>query len=117
MRRGGTAAETNVAEKKGKKTIKLLASSEQISPAAEMIFSSCLTISPPLLACPVCLFEFPLEFLWSESNDTKCFLVEINSSLSLPTAACPGEGKHLLTLHLLLLLLAPGRGSHLKEHL
>ena len=116
MRRGGTAAETNVAEKKGKKTIKLLASSsEQISPAA-MIFRRCLTFSP-LPACPVCLFEFPPEFLWSESNDTKCFLVEINSSLSLPTAACPGEGKHLLTLHLLLLLLAPGRGSHLKEHL
>ena len=37
-KRGGTAAETNVAEKKGKKTIKLLASREQISPEAAMIF-------------------------------------------------------------------------------
>lgn len=46
MRRGGTAAETNVAEKKGKKTIKLLASSEQISPAAAMIFRPLFDILP-----------------------------------------------------------------------
>ena len=46
MRRGGTAAETNVAEKKGKKTIKLLASREQISPEAAMIFRLLFNILP-----------------------------------------------------------------------
>ena len=45
-KRGGTGAETNVAEKKGKKTIKLLASREQISPEAAMIFRLLFDILP-----------------------------------------------------------------------
>ena len=76
MRRGGTAAETNVAEKKGKKTIKLLASSEQISPAAEMIFSHCLTFSPPLPAAQFVCLNSPRNFCGVSQTTPSAFLLK-----------------------------------------